>query len=190
MQLSKPVFGRSNRARCGLIALAGAGASVLAACSSGSSSTGGPASSRPTTGRSAAITVAVGTASGRTVLETPAGRTLYVSDQENGSVACTSAACTAVWVPFTVAMGQTLSAPASVMRLGTVRRPDDKTQVTWNGKPLYTFSFDHAAGQTGGDGQHDSFGGMDFSWHVASTSGGTPAPRASATTPATNGYGY
>jgi hypothetical protein len=46
-------------------------------------------------------------------------------------------------------------------------------QVTYNGKPLYTFSQDQP-GQVTGDGFQDAFNGQQFTWHVvtASNSGG------------------
>ena len=49
--------------------------------------------------------------------------------------------------------------------LGTIKRPDGSTQVVLDGRPLYTFSFDHGAGQVGGDGQTDSFDGTEL--HLA-----------------------
>ena len=48
--------------------------------------------------------------------------------------------------------------------------------MTLAGRPLYTFSFDHAAGQVNGDGQQDSFDGTDFTWHLATPAGETAAP--------------
>lgn len=161
-----------------LIAALGAGAAlVVAGCSSGHGTAGGAGTVQVTT---------VGAMSG--VLTNAAGRTLYVSDQESGGKAlCTTSDCTAIWVPLT-ASGQP-TGPSSVSgRLGTVTRADGKTQVSLDGKPLYTFSFDHAAGQATGDGKQDAFGGTSFTWHVAvagGTSGGTPS-----TSPANGGSGY
>jgi predicted lipoprotein with Yx(FWY)xxD motif len=162
------------------------GAFALAACgsSAGSSGAGGGGS-----GTAAAATVSVHTTGKGQALTDANGRTLYVSDQEKGTVACKSSACTAIWLPLTVATGTKPTGPSSVSsRLGTLTRPDGKRQVTWHGQPLYEFSFDHAAGDTGGDGQKDSFDGTDFTWHVATPTG---APAAPSTSPPTyGGYPY
>jgi predicted lipoprotein with Yx(FWY)xxD motif len=53
-------------------------------------------------------------------------------------------------------------------KLGTVDRPDGATQVTYEGKPLYTFVEDTRPGQVTGNGFHDQFGGQQFTWEVAS----------------------
>ena len=169
-----------------LMAALGAGAAlVLAGCgSSGGNSAGGGS----TGGSMTVQTQTVGSMSN--VLEDSSGKALYVADQEGaGKVLCTTSACTAIWVPLTVPSGQQPSGASTVSsHLGTVTRPDGTTQVTWDGKPLYTFSFDHGAGQVTGDGKQDSFGGTSFTWHVATasgTSGGSPS-----TSPSSGGMGY
>jgi predicted lipoprotein with Yx(FWY)xxD motif len=125
------------------------------------------------------------------VLVDAKGRTLYIADQEmTGKVLCSSDACTAIWTPLTVAAGQQPTGPSQVSSmLATVKRPDGSLQVAFNGAPLYTFSFDHAAGDVGGNGQKDSFGGTDFSWHTATASGAAPAPAPSTSDASTPNYG-
>jgi predicted lipoprotein with Yx(FWY)xxD motif len=51
--------------------------------------------------------------------------------------------------------------------LGTAKRSDGTTGVTYNGHPLYTFSGDGAPGQTAGQGV-DAFGAE---WYVLSAAG-------------------
>ena len=161
-----------RRARLAALAI---GALALAGCGSqGSSQTGA------TSAQDASTVVAVSDAGGRSVLVTSDGRTLYFSDQEKGQVMCSSGACEAIWTPLTVAAKKDVTAPPKLAhRLGTVGRPDGSTQVTLGGRPLYTFSFDHGAGQVNGDGLQDSFEGTDFTWHAA-TPGGRTAPAAPA----------
>ena len=71
----------------------------------------------------------------------------------------------------------------------TLKRPDGSRQVSFDGRPLYTFSFDHSAGQVNGDGQNDSFDGTDFTWQAvtATRSGSTSASGSSSGS--SHGYG-
>lgn len=172
---------------------------VLTGCSSGGGSSGassggsGGGTQSGGTAGSSATTVTIRDASGhKGVLTNADGRTLYDSDQEDGTVLCKSSACLAIWTPLTVSAGTTPTGPDQLSgKLTTMKRPDGKTQVALDGKPLYTFSFDHAAGQVDGDGQKDTFDGTDFTWHVATAAGGAPAPASSA--PASSdsgGYDY
>jgi predicted lipoprotein with Yx(FWY)xxD motif len=162
---------------------------ALAACGSGNSSGGAPPAAAGSGGSTA--TVMIGTAAGQTgVLATADGRTLYTSDQESGAVLCKSGACTAIWVPLTVNAGQTPAGPSQLTgMLGTMMRPDGTTQVTLDGKPLYTFSIDRSPGQVRGDGQKDSFGGVNFTWHVARAAGAASAPSATGGAPSSGGGG-
>jgi hypothetical protein len=69
--------------------------------------------------------------------------------------------------------------------LGTIHRPGGLTQLTFNGKPLYTFRLDLAPGQAHGNNFTDHFGGTSFTWHAVTTNGspaGTGQPG--------NGGGY
>ena len=73
--------------------------------------------------------------------------------------------------------------------LATIHRQDDgRTQLTYNGRPLYTFKLDQSPGQARGSNFTDSFGGTSFTWQAvtasgaASGSGGGAAP--------TGGPGY
>jgi predicted lipoprotein with Yx(FWY)xxD motif len=168
------------------------GVLALAGCGSSSGS-----SSATDSGQGSNAVVTVSDASGRSVLVDADGKALYLSDEEKGGqVLCTSGACGAIWTPLTVQGKGSLTAPPPLeKKLGTVARPDGSTQVTLDGSPLYTFSFDHSAGQVNGDGTQDSFDGTDFTWHVATPSGraaaAVPSAPSSSTSPyGTGGYSY
>lgn len=152
-----------------VVALAGCGSSG----SDGDTQADGPADSG-----SSGTTVTVNDALGQSgALATADGLTLYVSDQEDGEVLCKSNDCTAIWLPLTVGAGQVPTGPAQLTdKLDTIKRPDGKEQVTFDGKPLYTFSFDHKAGEIGGDGEGDSSDGTDFTWRVATPDDSAVAP--------------
>ena len=110
------------------------------------------------------------------VLTGPNGMTLYTlsSDPNNGS-ACTGK-CLTFWPPLLVASGGTVAGPSgSSLTLSSFTRADDGTvQVTSDGRALYYFAKDTAAGQTNGEGIKGA-GGV---WHVA----GSAATSAAATT--------
>lgn len=148
-----------------LIALALA-AAALSACGGSSSnqakSGGGGGSS---TG-SSSNTVSLASVSGvGKVLVNSKGFALYSPVQEKGGTIRCMGSCTAIWVPLTTKGSP--SAPAG-LTLGTVMRPDGRTQVTFNGKPLYTFADDSSPKSVSGNGVSDNFGGKAFTWHVAS----------------------
>ncbi|HEY2551772.1 MAG TPA: hypothetical protein VGI64_14475 [Streptosporangiaceae bacterium] len=161
----------------------GAGLAVLAAAAlaaaCGTSSSGGsgqPASQPPNGGSNAVVTTRQLSGLG-SVLVNSAGLTVYSPEQEaNGTIKCTGG-CLSFWFPVTVSSaGQLQAAGGLTGKLGTIRRPDDgKKQLTYNGKPLYTFKLDSSPGQVSGNGFHDSFGGTSFTWQAISASG-NPAP--------------
>lgn len=97
---------------------------------------------------------------GKIVLTTLKGRTLYtLSAEVKGRFICTGA-CLSAWHPLVVAKGVK---PLGPTRLGLVKRPDGRMQVTFKGRPLYTFSGDTKAGQAKGEGVKDV-----GTWHAAS----------------------
>ena len=99
---------------------------------------------------------------GASVLVNHKGMTLYtLSAERGGRFICTtssmipggSASCLSLWHPLTVAKGST---PTGAAQLGTITRPDTGvTQVTWHGRPLYTFTGDKAPGDASGNGFKD-----------------------------------
>ena len=103
----------------------------------------------------------------------PNGMTLYtLSSDPSGGSACTGG-CLAVWPPLLVAPGGPVTGPVgATATFSTFTRADDgSTQVTYNGRPLYYFVHDTAAGQTNGQGIK-ALGGV---WLVAALSGGPSA---------------
>ena len=124
---------------------------------------------------------------GTSVLVNDKGMTLYtLSAERGGRFICTmssmipggSASCLSLWHPLTVAKG---SMPTGAAQLGTITRPDTGvTQVTWHGRPLYTFTGDKAPGDASGNGFKDV--GV---WKAATL--GAPS---SSSTSGGGGYGY
>lgn len=106
---------------------------------------------------------------GKTVLTTLRGRTLYSLSAETGGRFICTGACLSAWRPLLVAKTVQATGPAP---LSQVERPDGRTQVTYKGRPLYTFSGDSKAGDVNGHGIEDV--GI---WRAAVTGQLPPAPQ-------------
>jgi predicted lipoprotein with Yx(FWY)xxD motif len=89
----------------------------------------------------------------RTVLVDRSGLTLYaLSAERRGRFICTDSDCLSLWTPLTVRRGT--KPRGTVGSLATIRRPDGRTQVTYKGKPLYTF-YEDSPGDANGEGVKD-----------------------------------
>ena len=116
---------------------------------------------------------------GRTVLTTKKGHTLYsLSVEKNGKFICTGS-CLSLWHPLVMRPGVK---PTGPVKLGIVKRPDGRLQVTYRGRPLYSFGGDTKAADVNGEGI------MDIgTWHAASPPAtAQPQPTPSPMPP----YGY
>jgi predicted lipoprotein with Yx(FWY)xxD motif len=88
----------------------------------------------------------------KTVLTNTKGLTLYTLSGEMGGKFICTGACLKSWPPLLVAAG---TKPTGPVKLGTIKRPEGKTQVTYKGMPVYTFSGDSKKGEANGDGLKD-----------------------------------
>ncbi len=93
---------------------------------------------------------------GENLLSDTRGSTLYVFDlDQNSNVSKCNAACAEVWPPYLLAETEAVSLEAP---LGSIIRDNKKVQLTYNGRPVYTYAFDRGAAADAGDG----IGGV---WH-------------------------
>lgn len=98
---------------------------------------------------------------GKTILTTLSGRTLYTLSAETGGTFICKRGCLAAWHPLYVAAGVK---PTGPVKLGAIKRPDNgRRQVTFRGRPLYTFDGDEKSGDVNGEGFKDV-----GTWHAAS----------------------
>src|SRR5713226_3667476 len=137
-------------------------ASVLVAgCGSSSPSTS--ASPSP-----AAATIAVATNSklGQ-ILVDGKGITVYLFVKDTGQSSTCYTSCAQVWPPVLTNGAPVAGTGATASLLGTTTRTDGKTEVTYNGHPLYYFVTDKKPGDTTGQGV-TSFGEI---WYVMSPAG-------------------
>jgi len=163
-----------NGGPAALAAVAAAG--LIAACGSagtgGGSGAGGTGAAQGTATSRGTVISARKLPGVGTVLVDRSGKTLYSPQQEaSGKIECTGG-CLNFWFPVRVAAGTALRAASGVTGvLGMVHRPGGMTQLTYDGRPLYTFRLDQAPGQVHGNNFTDHFAGTTFTWHALSTSG-------------------
>jgi predicted lipoprotein with Yx(FWY)xxD motif len=136
---------------------------VLTSCVGGRVST---LTSPPTTNPSFSLTVQdspVGP-----ILATGEGATLYdfVPDTPTHS-ACLNVGCVFQWPPLLVSNATQVGPGVTRSFVGTLKRPDGSTQLSYNGHPLYLYIRDTKAGEVTGQAV-DQGGGL---WYVLSPSG-------------------
>lgn len=156
-----------NRRRGALLAVpvAAAGLVALAACgSSGGSSSSAPAPSASASASASAAAAKVGLktakVSGTTLLTSAKGFTLYSFAPDTATKSACDGACASAWPP--VKPSGTVKSPYA-----TIKRSSGSKQLTFHGRPLYTFAGDTSPGQDNGNGVNQ-FGGL---WHVAPATG-------------------
>ena len=144
-----------------IVSVAGLAAACSGAATAAPSSSPSPApaasaaasASAPAAGGPVIMTATVGS-NGTLVVASSNGMTLYTFDKDvaNGGTSACTGGCIAKWPALTVPAGSTPTAASGITgKLGTITRTDDGTlQVTYNGKPLYFFSGDKAAGDSNG----------------------------------------
>ena len=148
-------------------------AAMVAACGNpGGSSTGSTPPSTTSSSGGSSSSGGTTTSSGATVqvCKTTLGNVLcnsshmtlytYTADSTNKS-ACVQQACTALW-PYLTVSGTPTAGSGVTGKLGTITT-NGKTQVTYNGKPLYTYVADKKPGDVTGQNVTDSLG----TWFVA-----------------------
>jgi predicted lipoprotein with Yx(FWY)xxD motif len=152
---------------------------VLAACNNQNSTT---LSAPPTTDVSLTLTLQKSPVG--PILATGGGDTLYdfAPDTPTHS-ACLNDGCVFQWPPLIksgpIGLGRGLD-PAQV---GTLRRPDGSTQISYGGHPLYTYNLDVTPGMVTGQAI-DQDGGL---WYVINADGKQITTSFAVTSPNQNG---
>jgi predicted lipoprotein with Yx(FWY)xxD motif len=183
--------GRLRRPLMALVALAAVGVLAAGCGSNGSGSSSGGYGSSGTTpasgGASGVATVSATSTSLGMVLVDGSGRTLYLFEKDQPNQSACAGACAAAWPADQSSGTPKAGSGVTASMLGTIKRGDNTTQVTYNKHPLYYFSGDSGAGQHNGQGV-DAFGAK---WFVVGPAGGAVSGGATATTAANgSGYGY
>jgi len=157
------------------IALAVAGCGGSSGAQGGSAYGGGTSHSTaaasapapPASNGSGAASITLATSDLGKILVNSKGQTLYLFQADKGSVSTCNGACASAWPPVITKGAPIASAGVSSAKLGTTRRSDGTTEVTYNGHPLYTFAGDSSPGEATGEGNQ----GFGAEWDVVSASG-------------------
>ncbi|MCB8915099.1 MAG: hypothetical protein H6532_04640 [Thermoleophilales bacterium] len=105
-----------------------------------------------------------------TILVDSGGLTVYYfKKDENGKSACYGA-CAEAWPPVSTEGNPVAKGGAMDGKLGTVKRKDGSTQVTYAGWPLYLYAGDSKPGQANGN-DIEQFGAE---WYALTPSGEKP----------------
>lgn len=78
------------------------------------------------------------------------GRSLYEFGADTTTASTCSRACATLWPPLAVSGAPKAGPGILASLLGTTKRTDGATEVTYNGHPLYDFAGDTKPGETTG----------------------------------------
>ncbi|HMJ34938.1 MAG TPA: hypothetical protein VK501_13580 [Baekduia sp.] len=138
-----------------------------AANSSGSSNIYGNAPAPKATPSAKAATISTADHGLGAMLVDSQGRTLYLWQADTGKASTCDGACAQAWPPVTTSGAPKAGGAVKSSLLGTTKRSDGSTQVTYAGHPLYRFAGDTAAGDTSGQNSN----GFGAPWFVVAPGG-------------------
>jgi predicted lipoprotein with Yx(FWY)xxD motif len=182
--LRRPLVALVALAAVGVLA-AGCGSNGSGSSSGGMGGYGSSGTAPASGGASSVATVSATTTSLGMILVDGSGRTLYLFEKDQPNQSACAGACAAAWPVDQSSGTPKAGSGVTASMLGTIKRSDNTTQVTYNQHPLYYFQGDSGAGQQNGQGV-DAFGAK---WFVVGPAGGAVSGGATASTPA-NGGGY
>lgn len=192
-----------------LVLLAVAGAVVIAGCGGGSSSSssssessgGGSSATTASNSGGAEGTIATAEVEGLgNVLVDSEGMTVYLFTPDKGSTSVCYGGCESAWPPVMAEGKPTAGEGAMSAALGTTKRKDGSTQVTYEGHPLYTFVGDKAPGEANGQEDEGVWfvldeSGSEVKGKATASAGSAPSeaesePAAEESSESSGGYGY
>jgi predicted lipoprotein with Yx(FWY)xxD motif len=165
-----------------LLAVAGCGGSSSSSSSSGEGgaygsgggetgttkdANGEAGGSEAATGGAGVVAVAKSPELGTAILVDSKGFTLYDFHKDKGTKSACYGACESAWPPLATSGAPQAMSGAEASKLGTTKRSDGTTQVTYAGHPLYTFVEDTKPGEAKGN-DSSAFGAQ---WYALMPSG-------------------
>jgi len=116
------------------------------------------------------------------ILVNSQGMTLYLYTKDTPNTSNCYDKCATNWPPLLVTGTPTGGVDIDTAKLGTTKRTDGSTQVTYNGWPLYTYIGDKSAGDTTGQN-------VGSVWFVISPAGDQVSAVSNTTADASDDYG-
>jgi predicted lipoprotein with Yx(FWY)xxD motif len=168
--------------------LAGAALAAVALAAAGCGGSGATAASstpaKTSSGQAATVGIAP-TGLGQILVDSQ-GLTLYLFKADQGTKSACTGACAGAWPPLLVKGKPVLGSGVNASLVGTTKRPEGTTQVTYNGHPLYRFAQDQKAGETNGQGV-TAFGA---GWFALNSAGNQVSGKSSSPSGSSGGLGY
>jgi predicted lipoprotein with Yx(FWY)xxD motif len=141
---------------------------AIAGCGGGGSGSGSaPAPPSGAKGASATPGITIAHAKLGSYLADSKGRALYLFEADKGSASSCYSACASVWPPLTSGAAVTPGSGVMGALVGTSKRSDGTSEVTYHGHPLYYYAGDQTAGSITGEGLNQ-FGAK---WYLVAPSG-------------------
>ncbi|MER7394620.1 hypothetical protein ABT381_03760 [Streptomyces sp. NPDC000151] len=112
-------------------------------------------------------TVSLGSSKYGKILTDAKGRTLYLFEADKSKKSTCTGTCAAAWPPLTTAGEPHAGKGIKAGLLGSTKRSDGTTEVTYNNHPLYYYAGDKKPGDTNGQ-ELNQFGAE---WYVLTASG-------------------
>jgi predicted lipoprotein with Yx(FWY)xxD motif len=141
---------------------------VAAGCGSTTPTASAPSPSPAPSPAAAAATIKVAAdAKLGQILVNGSGMTVYLFVADKGTASTCYTSCASFWPPVLTNGSPVAGAGAQASLLGTTKRTDGTTEITYAGHPLYYFKPDAAPGDTKGQGVN-GFGAL---WWVLSPAG-------------------
>jgi predicted lipoprotein with Yx(FWY)xxD motif len=131
-------------------------------CAAAAACSGGGSASTNAAGAGGGISITTGHSSFGVIVTGSNGRAVYLFEKDAGTTSSCYGACAAAWPPVLTTGAPAATSGVSPALLGTVRRSDGTTQVTYAGHPLYYFAGDSRAGDVTGEGSQSFGAGWDL----------------------------
>jgi predicted lipoprotein with Yx(FWY)xxD motif len=164
--LRRPLLALVALAAVGVLA-AGCGSNGSGSSSGGAGGYGSSGAAPASGGTSSVATVSASRTSLGMILVDGSGRTLYLFEKDQPNQSACAGACAAAWPVDQSSGAPKAGSGVTASMLGTIKRSDNTTQVTYNKHPLYYFQGDSGAGQHNGQGV-DAFGAK---WYAVGPAG-------------------
>jgi predicted lipoprotein with Yx(FWY)xxD motif len=176
-----------------ILAAGCAGGTTPAASGAGTTSTTTSSSTTvpaPTTSAGPTVTLKTEVGTAGVWLADQTGRTLYLFTVDKSGTSGCYGVCATNWPPLTTTGSVAVAGNAAAGQVGSIKRTDGTTQVTYAGHPLYYFQGDTSPGMTKGQGVQGVWFLLGPSGNAMKPAPPPPAPQPPAPAPTKPGGGW